>query len=92
VVNPDGSDSGLVTGYYEPLLNGSRTKSARYRVPVYGVPDDLLVVDFGELYPELKGMRLRGRIAGKKVVPYFNRAQIDNGAAPVAGKEIVWVE
>ena len=92
VVNADGSDSGLVTGYYEPLLNGSRTKSARYRVPVYGVPDDLLVVDFSELYPELKGMRLRGRIDGKKVVPYFNRAQIENGAAPVTGKELVWVE
>jgi membrane-bound lytic murein transglycosylase A len=92
VVNADGSDSGLVTGYYEPLLNGSRTRSARYRVPVYGVPDDLLVIDLGEIYPELKNMRLRGRIEGKRVVPYYNRAQIDAGAAPVAGKEIVWVE
>ncbi len=92
VVNADGSDSGLVTGYYEPLLNGSRKKSARYHVPVYGVPDDLLVVDLGDVYPELKNMRLRGRIEGRRVVPYFNRAQIDNGAAPVAGKEIAWVE
>ncbi len=92
VVNADGSDSGLVTGYYEPLLHGSRTKSARYRVPVYGVPDDLLVIDLAEVYPELKNMRLRGRIDGKRVVPYFDRAQIDAGAAPVAGKEIVWVE
>ena len=92
VVNADGSDSGLVTGYYEPLLNGSRKRSARYHVPVYGVPDDLLVVDLSDLYPELKSMRLRGRIEGKRVVPYFNRAQIDNGAAAVAGKEIAWVE
>lgn len=92
VINADGSDSGLVTGYYEPLLNGSRKKSARYRVPVYGVPEDLLVVDLGEVYPELKNMRLRGRIDGRRVVPYFNRAQIENGAAPVAGKEIAWVE
>jgi membrane-bound lytic murein transglycosylase A len=92
VVNPDGSDSGLVTGYYEPLLHGSRTRSARYRYPVYGVPDDLLVVDLGELYPELKNMRLRGRLEGRRVVPYFDRAQIEDGAAPVAGREIVWVE
>jgi len=92
VVNPDGSDSGLVTGYYEPLLHGSHTRSARYRYPIYGVPDDLLVVDLGELYPELRNMRLRGRLEGRRVVPYFNRAQIEDGAAPVAGKEIVWVE
>mgnify|MGYP003347453289 CR=1 FL=1 len=92
VVNADGGDSGLVTGYYEPLLHGSRRKSARFPVPVYGVPDDLLVVDLGELYPELKNMRLRGRVDGRRVVPYYNREQIDGGAAPVAGKEIVWVE
>jgi len=92
VVNPDGSDSGLVTGYYEPLQHGSRTRSARYRYPIYGVPDDLLVVDLGELYPELRNMRLRGRLEGRRVVPYFNRAQIEDGAAPIAGKEIVWVE
>jgi membrane-bound lytic murein transglycosylase A len=92
VVNPDGTDSGLVTGYYEPLLHGSRSRSARYRYPVYGVPDDLLVIDLSELYPELKNMRLRGRLEGRRVVPYFNRAQIDEGSAAVAGKEIVWVE
>ena len=92
VVNPDGSDGGLVTGYYEPLLHGSRTRSARYRYPVHGVPDDLLVIDLGELYPDLKNMRLRGRLEGRRVVPYFNRAQIDAGSAAVAGKEIVWVE
>jgi len=91
-INPDGSDSGLVTGYYEPLLRGSRTRSARYHVPIYGIPDDLLVVDLSEVYPELKNMRLRGRIDGKRVVPYFNREQIEAGAAPVTGKEIVWVE
>lgn len=92
LVNPDGSDGGLVTGYYEPLLHGSRTSSTRYRYPVYGVPDDLLVIDMGELYPELKNLRLRGRLEGRRVVPYFNRAQIDEGSAAVAGKEIVWVE
>jgi len=92
VVNADGSDSGLVTGYYEPLLYGSRTRSARFRYPVYGVPDDLLVIDLGELYPDLKNMRLRGRLEGRRVVPYFDRAKIEGGAAPVAGREIAWVE
>ena len=92
VINTDGSDSGLVTGYYEPLLHGSRTRNNRYHVPVYGIPDDLLVIDLAEVYPELKNMRLRGRVEGRRVVPYFNRAQIETGTAPVKGKEIAWVE
>lgn len=92
VVNADGSDSGLVTGYYEPLLSGSRARSARFRYPVYSVPEDLLVIDLGELYPDLKNMRLRGRLEGRRVVPYFDRARIEGGAAPVAGREIAWVE
>lgn len=92
LANPDGGDEGLVTGYYEPLLHGSRKPSGRYRYPLYGVPDDLLVIDFTGLYPELKGMRLRGRLEGRHVVPYYDRAQIENGAAAVRGKEIAWVD
>lgn len=91
VINADGSDSGMVTGYYEPLLRGSRTRTSVYRYPVYATPDDLLVIDLSELYPEMKNQRLRGRIDGRRVVPYFNRAQIESGTAPVTGKEIVWV-
>ena len=92
LVNADGSETGLVTGYYEPLLHGSRKPSRRHRYPIYGVPDDLLVVDLADVYPELKGMRLRGRIEGRRIVPYYDRAQIDNGAPGLRGKEIAWVE
>ena len=92
LTNPDGTDTGLVTGYYEPLLHGSRKPSRRYRYPVYAVPDDLLIVDLGDVYPQLKGMRLRGRIEGRRIVPYYDRAQIDNGAPALRGKEIAWVE
>jgi membrane-bound lytic murein transglycosylase A len=91
VINADGSDSGMITGYYEPLLRGSRKRTPSYRYPVYATPDDLLVIDLSELYPDMKNLRLRGRIDGRRVVPYFNRAQIENGSAPVTGKEIVWV-
>lgn len=92
LVNPDGGSEGLVTGYYEPLLRGSRKPSKRYRYPLYAVPDDLLVIDLGELYPELKGMRLRGRLEGRRVVPYYDREQIENGKAAVHGREIAWVD
>ncbi|MGH8730556.1 MAG: murein transglycosylase A [Burkholderiales bacterium] len=92
VHNADGSTDGLVTGYYEPLLRGSRTPGKAYRFPVYGVPDDLLVVDLTEALPNLKGMRLRGRLQGNKVVPYYTRAEIERGEAAVRGREILWVD
>jgi membrane-bound lytic murein transglycosylase A len=85
-------DEGLATGYYEPLLRGSRRQTARYRFPIYGVPDDLVVVDLAEVYPELKNMRLRGRLEGRRLVPYYERARIDGGEGPVRGKEIAWVD
>ena len=88
----DGAEEGLITGYYEPLLRGSRKPTSRYRYPLYGVPDDMLVVELGDVYPELKGMRLRGRLEGRRVVPYYDRAQIESGQAPLRGKEIVWVD
>jgi membrane-bound lytic murein transglycosylase A len=37
-------------------------------------------------------MRLRGRLEGRRVVPYYSRAEIERGIAPVVGKEIVWVD
>ena len=92
VVDKFGYDVGLVTGYYEPLLRGSRTPSGRYRYPVYGVPDDLLVIDLATLYPELAGKRVRGRVDGRRVVPYYDRSEIESGYGALAGKEIAWVD
>lgn len=91
LINPDGSQQGMITGYYEPRLAGSRTRNKRFRYPVYGVPADLLEIDLTEVYPQLKGMRLRGRLDGRKVVPYYTRAELDNGHAP-AGRELFWVD
>ena len=91
VVNPDESTEGLVTGYYEPLLRGSRERSRTFAHAIYGVPDDLLVVDLGELYPELKNFRLRGRLDGRKVVPYWSRAELTPQAPALAGKALLWV-
>lgn len=33
-----GKESGLITGYYEPVMNGSQTRTATYSVPLYGLP------------------------------------------------------
>ncbi len=93
VFNPDGTDTGLITGYYEPLLKGSRTRSKRFAYPIYAPPDDMLLVDMGELYPQFRGQRVRARLQGKVVVPYFNRAEIDAGLdRALKGHELFWVE
>jgi membrane-bound lytic murein transglycosylase A len=92
VFNPDGASQGLITGYYEPKLYGSRERTEKFRYPLYGVPDDLLTIELSEVYPELKNMRLRGRLQGKKVVPYYNRADIDSSKAALQGRELFWVD
>jgi membrane-bound lytic murein transglycosylase A len=84
-------ESGRITGYYEPVLNGARTRGGAYQTPLYAVPDDLLTIELGDLYPALKGERVRGKLQGKRVVPYPERAQLADGKA-LAGKELVWVD
>ena len=62
--------NGLITGYYEPVYPGSETRTEHASVPVYGVPDDMIVVALDSVYPELKGKRLRGRLEGRTLKPY----------------------
>ena len=77
-VQPDGSarDTGLATGYYEPLIAASRTPDARHRTPILGPPADLVTVDLGEVAPATKNLRLKGRLEGHRLVPYHSRAEI----------------
>jgi membrane-bound lytic murein transglycosylase A len=48
-LNEDGKTTGLITGYYEPVINGSLTRTATARFPIYGVPDDLIVLPIDEM-------------------------------------------
>lgn len=91
VTNPDGSNTGLITGYYEPLLRGSRTRTELYRYPIYSRPKDLINVDLGSLYPELANRRLRGRLEENRITPYFSRGEIELAQSPLAGNELLWV-
>lgn len=91
VINPDGTESGLITGYYEPLLHGARQRGGAFQVPIYQPPADLLTIDMTSVYPELKGMRLRGRVVGNKVLPYPNRGDLLQSNL-LAGNEICWVD
>jgi membrane-bound lytic murein transglycosylase A len=92
VAIPDGRRDGLVTGYYEPKLKGARERTPRFRVPLYAVPDDLLVVDLAELYPELANRRVRARLEARRVVPYWSRRDIERGTPPLADKALAYVD
>lgn len=91
VVAPDGAREGLVTGYYEPVLFASRQRNVLFTEPVYGVPEDLVVVDLAEQYPELRGMRLRGRLKGRRLQPYFSRGEIESRNGSFGAPVIAWV-
>ncbi len=89
--NLDGSQTGTVTGYYEPLLRGSRSRGGVFQTALHRPPADLLGVDLAGLYPELKNLRLRGRVLGNKVVPYYTRAEMERQNL-LAGSELLWVD
>ncbi len=84
-------DTGMITGYYEPVLKGSRKRGGSFQTPLYAVPDDLVSVELGDLYPALKGERIRGRLQGRRITPFPDRAQLADGKV-LAGREIVWVD
>lgn len=92
LTNPDGTTSGLVTGYYEPLLRGARTRTTTFSQPVLGVPPDLLTIDLADVLPDLKNMRLRGRLQGNKVVPYYSRADIISREKEFSDRVLFWVD
>ena len=83
---------GIHTGYYEPLISGRTVRDRRARWPVHGVPDDLVSVELASVYPELGKLRLRGRVVGDVLEPYWTRAEImalgDAFAAPV----LLWAD
>ena len=86
LISSDTGDTGLITGYYEPIIEGSRAPSAANPYPIFGVPPDLIVVDL----PETKQMRLRGRLDGRRLVPYYSRAEIDARGEGFGAPVLAW--
>ncbi|MCL2160933.1 MAG: MltA domain-containing protein [Betaproteobacteria bacterium] len=92
VAASDRSVQGLVTGYYEPLIYGSRTRQPDTPWPILAKPDDMLTADSAKTYPELRSMNLRGRLVGRKVVPYWTRAELEKRSAEGAlpARVLLW--
>ena len=85
--------AGFVTGYYEPVIDGSRTQTDVYNVPVYRRPSNLFVRGYNQ---ESVGLPNKGevfrKIGRRKLVPYYDRAQIEDGAIAGRGLEICWLK
>jgi membrane-bound lytic murein transglycosylase A len=91
-VSAGGNVDGVFTGYYEVELDGARAPSARFQVPLYRRPADLLSANLGNFANDLAGRTIFGRVEGDRFVPYASRAEIDRGAIAGRGLELLWIE
>lgn len=87
-VIPDGRDGGFFTGYYEPEVAGALHPGDGFDVPVYARPADLVMAGSGPT-PNSGGAMLR---EGDALVPYHDRAAIEDGALAGRGLEIAWLK
>ena len=88
LVSFDGESEGRFTSYYEAEIRASRTKSERYKYPIYGRPSNLVSVDLQDFGAGLPNARISGRVENGKLRPYYTREQIEKDGldAPV----ILW--
>jgi membrane-bound lytic murein transglycosylase A len=82
---------GRVTGYYEPELEGSRTKSDKYPVPVYARPDDLEQRAPDELRAQNNDKVTATRKTADGEAPYYTRQEIEQGALKGRGLEFLYL-
>ncbi|AGC49233.1 transglycosylase [Myxococcus stipitatus DSM 14675] len=81
----------LFTGYYEPVLDGSMTRSEEYSIPVLSAPDDLIEVPLEPFAERFASEKVFGRLEGKRLVPYWNRSAIRGGKLGQRKLELAWV-
>src|SRR3954470_1463492 len=89
-----GEGEGLVTGYYEPVVAGSRFPSPEFSVPIYRRPRDLVADGYKQgstAFPN-KGGRIGRRTENNDLVPYYDRGAIEAGALDGQKLEICWIK
>jgi membrane-bound lytic murein transglycosylase A len=82
----------LVTGYYQPELPARRTRSERFRYPLYRIPNDLVDVDLSQFCPSCNRKVIQGRVQDGKLIAYYARADIDAGILAGRNDEIAWLD
>jgi membrane-bound lytic murein transglycosylase A len=84
--------AGFLTGYFEPVLEGSLTRTDRFQVPVLRRPRDL-VTPTSDVYRAATNAGLSAmRASDDGFVPYYTRAEIEDGALAGQGLELVWLD
>jgi len=89
-----GEVEGLLTGYFEPIVQGSRHPNSEFHVPVYRRPPDLVAVGYkpgADAFPN-KGVQIGRRNEKGRLVPYYDRAAIEAGALDGQNLEICWLK
>jgi membrane-bound lytic murein transglycosylase A len=88
-----GDTQGFVTGYYEPEVEGSPVRTDVYTVPIYRRPSNLFVRGYSQSSTNLpnKGQVFR-KIGRRKLVPYYDRGEIEDGAIAGRGLELCWLK
>ena len=88
-----GEAKGLLTGYFEPIVAGSRFPTAEFHVPLYGRPRDLVAAGYkpGSVAFPNKDVRIGRRNENNGLVPYHDRSAIEVGALDGQRLEICWL-
>ena len=89
-----GEAEGLLTGYFEPIVAGSRFPNPEFHVPLYRRPRDLVAAGYkpGSVAFPNKGVRIGRRNEKNELVPYYDRAAIEAGALDGQKLEICWLK
>ncbi|MGK7869233.1 murein transglycosylase A [Falsiroseomonas sp. E2-1-a20] len=82
----------VLTGYYEPELRGSPTRTDSFATPLHARPPELVEVDLGQFAADLRGRRTSGVVRDGRLHPFADRAAIVGGALDGQGLELAWVD
>jgi membrane-bound lytic murein transglycosylase A len=85
------ADGAIVTGYFEPELEGSLEPGGGFDVPVYALPDDLALIAEGQTPAGWLSGLTAARRTPDGLVPYYTRQEIEEGALKGRGLEIVFL-
>jgi membrane-bound lytic murein transglycosylase A len=86
-----GDPAGFLTGYYEPIVDGSRFPTREFTVPLYRRPRDLMAPGVPDGGPFPNTGRAFRRTASGDLVPYYDRGEIEDGALDGQHLEICWL-
>lgn len=90
-VNHNGA-RGLLTGYYEPELEGSLVKTDRFTIPVYRRPPDLINLVSDAERGTVGEALTHARQTSSGLEPFATRETIEQGALAGQGLELLWLD